>query len=218
MGVGICSRVTPVFQPQKFNVSTIGRFDTDVEYTSQISNTWSPKRVLERNEVNFYKTSSQDILKQQCDRRNYVPKRKMRKPSRKSSIKGPTFGRRFQGLLSNKQDMSVSSRNQEILDEIWTATQEAQRKARGNSGTMTSKISRPFNTDLCNGESTDESLKAFGGEDFDVERGKRSWGKSSFSSLFTPIERESYIQKNRDGRLPPLMLYESLSLDSFDII
>jgi len=210
---GICSSATPVFQPQKFNVS----YDTDEDYISQISDTWSPKRILERNAVSFYKTYSHDILKQQCDRHKYLPKLKMKKPNRKSSIKYPTFRRRFLGLLSNKQDKSVSSRNHDILDEIWIAAQEAQRKARGSSETITSKSNRSFNTEFSNGESTDKSFKVLGGEDFSVERNKRSRGKSAFSSSFTEIERELYIQKNVDSRPLPLMFYESDSSDSCDV-
>jgi len=211
MGVGICSNATPVFQPQKFNVSTIGRYDTDEDYISQISEAWSSKRVCERNAVIFYKTYSQDSLKQQCDRPKYVPKHKMSKLSRKSSSNGPTFSR-FQGLLSSERDKSASLSNHEILDEIWIATQEAQRKARGDNGTIPIESNRSFILSLADGESTDESLKVLGGEVFDVERSKRSRRKSSFPA----IERESYIRKNLDDRLLLLMFYESDSSDSFD--
>jgi len=257
MGVGVCSGATPVFQPQKFNVSTLGRFDIDEDHRSQMCDTWSSERVLERNEVIFYKMNSQDRLKQcdrrkcvpkhkvrkqfsetwssrrvernevifyktnsqdklklKCDRRRYVPKHKMRNPSRKSSIKGPTFGRRFQGLAS-KPGKSVSSYNYEIFDEIWIATQEAQRKVRGNSGTISSKSNRSFNNKLGNGESTDGSFKTFGRPDFNTEQSKRSQGKSSFSSSVTAIERESSFQKKMDNRLLSLMFYESDSSDSF---
>jgi len=248
MGVGICSNPTPVFQPQKFNISTIGSYDTDRDRISQISDIWSSKRVLVRNPVILYKSHPHDRIKQcgrrkhipkhkmrkqmsdtwssktvserdavifyksysqdQCDRRKYVPKHKMRKSSQ-SSIKGPTFGRRSQGLLLNREDRSSS--NYDILDGIWIATQEAQRKDRGNSGTITTISNRLFDTEFSYGESTDECAEAFSGEDFDVKR--RSRGKSSFSPS---IENESYIQKNVDGRLLKLMFYASDSSDSFD--
>jgi len=181
MGIGICSNATPVFQPQKFNASTIGRHDTDEDYISQISDTWNLKRVCQRNAAN-YKTWSQESLKQQCDRFKYVAKHKMSKPSRKSSIKGPTFGRRFQGVLSREKEKSASSRNHEILDEIWIATREAQRKARGDNGTIPIESKRSFTLSSAEGESTDESLKVLVGEVFDV-RSKRSRRKSSFPAI-----------------------------------
>jgi len=215
MGVGICSSPTPAFQPQKFNVSTVGRYDTDEVFVSQNCISWS-SRISEKNRVIFCQSHSEEEIKTQMKTSKVCkPKDKLTKPNRKSLIMGPsTLGKRFHGLML-KQDKPVSSRNQQMLDEIWFAAQEEQ-KAKRNSGTIQNASSRSLILSLGDGESTDESLEVLGGKDSEVERSKLSLGKSSCSPSFTAGAREPIIQRSMDAGPLRLMFYESHSSDSFD--
>jgi len=217
MGVGICSSPTPVFHSQKFNVSTIGRYDADELFTSKNCDTWSSKGISGANRVIFYQSCTQEEIKPTMKTSKVCkPKDELRKPCRKSLIMGPsTLGRKIQGFISKKEDKHVSYRNQEMLDAVWFAAQEAQ-KARRNSGTLQNASSRSLIVCLGDGESIDESIEVLDGEDFELERSKFSRGKSSSSPSFSASGRESIIQSDMDARLLRLMFYESDSSDSFD--
>jgi len=217
MGVGICSSPTPDFQPRKFNGTTIGKYNTDEVFVSQNCKLCSSIRISEKNRFIFYQSYSQEEIETTMKTSKVCkPKDKVKKSSRKSLIMGPsTLGRRFQGIISKKQDKHVSSCNQEMLDAVWFAAQKAQ-KAKRNSGTIQNASSRPLILSLRDGESTDESLEVLGGEDFQVERNKHSRCKSSSPTSYLASPRESMIQRNKDARLLRLMFYESDSSDSFD--
>jgi len=212
--VGICSSPTPAFQPQKFNGPTVGKYDTDEVFVSQNFKPWSSIR-SEKNGVIFYQSFSQEEIETN-KRMSKVCKTKVKKPSRKSLIMGPsTLGKRFQGIMSKKQDKPLSPGSQDMLDAVWFSAQKAQ-KAKRNGGTIQNASSRSLILNLGDGVSTDESLEVLGEEYFQVERNKLSRCKNSSSTSYLASPRESLIQRNKDARLLRLMFYESDSSDSFD--